>query len=79
MLGNLARRFVDIAVTVLAIYAFFRVPIGRHTAFGHLAAIFSTEPAHEAADDVRSAGAELRDRAVDGAQRLAERGRDGGR
>jgi uncharacterized membrane protein len=61
MIGTLAKRVVEVAVLALATYAFFRVPIGRRTTYQHLAAIFSTEPAREAADDYRHAAAELKD------------------
>lgn len=61
MFGRFVRSVAEIVVLLLAAYAFFRVPIGQKTSFEHLLAIFSTEPAREAAREYKAAGEELRD------------------
>jgi hypothetical protein len=73
MIRNLVVRGAELAVILLAAYAFYSVPVGRRTPWGHLAAIFSTPPAHEAAEDFAGAGARLKDKVV------AEVGMPGGR
>ncbi|MEP7119907.1 MAG: hypothetical protein ABJE95_03310 [Byssovorax sp.] len=52
MLGDFVKRVVNGLVLLLAALTFFLVPIGRKTAAQHVVAIFSTEPAHEAAVDL---------------------------
>lgn len=52
MLGDFVKRGVNGLVLFLAALTFFLVPIGRKTAAQHVVAIFSTEPAHEAAVDL---------------------------
>ncbi len=46
------KRGVNGLVLLLAALTFFLVPIGRKTGAQHVVAIFSTEPAHEAAVDL---------------------------
>lgn len=52
MLGDFVKRVVNGLVLLLAALTFFLVPIGRKTPAQHVVAIFSTEPAHEAAADL---------------------------
>jgi hypothetical protein len=52
MLLGLLRRLFSLACLLLVAWAAVKVPIGRRTAWGHLAAIFTTEPAREAAEDL---------------------------
>lgn len=65
MFGRFVRSVAEIFVLALAAYAFFRVPVGKKTSFEHLIAIFSTEPAREAAREYKTAGEELRDEIVE--------------
>lgn len=46
------KRFFNGMVFFLAMLMFFLVPIGKKTGAQHMAAIFSTKPAHEAAASV---------------------------
>lgn len=62
MIKNAIARTVELIILALAAYAFFSVPVGRRTPWGHLAAIFSTRPAKEAAHDVATTGKALRDK-----------------
>lgn len=64
MFGRFVRSIAEIVVLLLAAYAFFRVPVGSKTSFEHLLAIFSTEPAREAAREYKAAGEDLRDEIV---------------
>jgi hypothetical protein len=52
MLFGLVRRAFGLGCFLLVAYAAVTVPIGRRTAAGHLVAIFTTQPAHEAAEDL---------------------------
>lgn len=74
MFGRFVRTLAEITVLLLAAYAFFRVPVGQKTSFEHLLAIFSTEPAREAAREYKAAGEELRDELV---ERVGLKGRTG--
>ena len=47
MLGDLAKRIVNLVVVLLAAVTFFLVPFGRKTLFQHLEAVFSTPEAAE--------------------------------
>ncbi len=53
MVFGLLRRLFGLVAFLLLLYAFTRVPIGRRTGWEHVVAIFSTEPAREAAEDLR--------------------------
>lgn len=53
MIRNALVRTLEAVVVLLAVYAFFALPVGRRTPWGHLVAIFSTQPAQEAAEDVK--------------------------
>jgi hypothetical protein len=53
MLFGLLRRVFGLACLLLVAWAAVTVPIGRRTAWGHLTAIFTTEPAREAAEDLQ--------------------------
>ncbi len=63
MIKNAIARTVEVVILALAAYAFFCMPVGRRTPWGHVSAIFSTKPAKEAAQDVTAAGKKLRDKA----------------
>jgi hypothetical protein len=59
VVGDLIKRFFNGMVFFLAILMFFLVPIGKKTGAQHAAAIFSTKPAHEAAESVADAARRL--------------------
>src|SRR4051812_5164274 len=52
MLFGLFRRAFSLACVLLVAWAAVKVPVGRRTTWGHLVAIFTTEPAREAASDI---------------------------
>ena len=52
MILGLARRVFGLACFALVAYAAVKVPVGRRTTWGHLVAIFTTQPAREAAQDL---------------------------
>lgn len=58
-MGELIKRFFNGMVFFLAVLTFFLVPLGRKTPAQHLAAIFSTKPAQEAASSVADAARRL--------------------
>ena len=62
VLGNLARRAIDLAVLLLALYAFAFVPLGRRTGLEHLRAILKTPASRDAGHEVTQAAERLRDR-----------------
>ena len=78
MIGRLVLRAINLVVALLAIYAFFRVPIGRRTGWAHAVAIFSTTPAREAAQDVRDTAVDVGRQVVDETTRAIRAIRDGG-
>ena len=53
------KRFFNGMVFFLAMLMFFLVPIGKKTGAQHMAAIFSTKPAHEAAASVAETARKL--------------------
>jgi hypothetical protein len=59
VVGDLIKRFFNGMVFFLAILTFFLVPIGKKTGAQHAAAIFSTKPAHEAAESFAEAARRL--------------------
>ena len=59
MVGNLAKRAVNLAVLLLAAVAFFLVPFGRRTLYRHLVAVFTTDEAKEMKRAVESKGQEV--------------------
>ncbi len=61
MLGNLAKRAVNLAVLALAAVTFFLVPFGRRTLYRHLVAVFTTEPAVEMKREVEAKGRQIVD------------------
>jgi hypothetical protein len=71
MLRNLILRTVEVAILALAAYAFFFMPMGRRTPWGHVSAIFTTAPAKEAAQDMTAAGKALADKVIDETRALA--------
>jgi hypothetical protein len=52
MLGDLAKRAVNLVVVLLAAVTFFLVPFGRKTLFEHLRAVFSTPEAAEMGHEI---------------------------
>lgn len=60
MLGNLAKRAVNLAILFLAAVTFFLVPFGRRTLFQHCKAIFATEPATELGKELEKKGDEVK-------------------
>jgi hypothetical protein len=64
-LSNLSRRLVESVVSSFAILGFLYVPLGRHTAFEHAKAVFSTPAAAAAIADVTATAVGLRQRALD--------------
>ena len=58
-MGELIKRFFNGMVFFLAVLTFFLVPLGRKTSAQHVAAIFSTKPAQEAASSVADAARRL--------------------
>jgi len=53
MLGDLAKKAVNLAVVVLAAMTFFLVPFGKRTLFQHLKAVFTTREATELGKEVK--------------------------
>jgi hypothetical protein len=72
VLGDFVKRVVNGLVLLLAALTFFLVPIGRKTAAQHVVAIFSTEPAHEAAVDLAVAAKKAFQRAGTAVAELRE-------
>lgn len=62
MLGNLARRTVELAVFFFAAYAFVFVPLGNRTGLEHCRAILRSRAAREAGHDIGAAADRLRQR-----------------
>ncbi len=62
MVSGLIHRMISGVILMLALYAAITVPIGRRTMWGHLVAIFSTQPARDAAHDLEHTGIELGER-----------------
>ncbi len=60
MLGNLAKRAVNLAILFLAAVTFFLVPFGRRTLFQHCKAIVATEPATELGKELEKKGQEVK-------------------
>jgi hypothetical protein len=56
---------LELFVLLLAAYAFFFLPLGRRTPFGHVSAILSSQPAREAAEDVGTASRDIKDKVVE--------------
>jgi hypothetical protein len=62
VLGNFARRVIELAVLFFAAYAFVFVPLGSRTGLDHVRAILHTRAAREAGRDVGKAADRLRER-----------------
>lgn len=81
MLFGLIRRAFGLVCLLLVAWAAIKVPVGRRTTWGHLVAIFTTEPAKEAAQDLENAaigtlrGTEGAPPAGEPSQGLAPRGK----
>lgn len=60
---------LEVFVILLATYAFFFLPLGRRTPFGHVSAILSSPPAHEAAEDIGTASRDIKNKVTDGVKR----------
>jgi hypothetical protein len=76
VLGELVKRLLNLAVLALAALAFFRVPLGRRTPAEHVAAIFATPPAREAASALADAAAHLGERVAAEVERARASGAD---
>ena len=72
MLGKVARALAEGTVIYFAALAFFLVPVGRKTPAQHLAAIFTTAPAREAASAFAGAARRAVARAGDGITALRD-------
>ena len=59
MVGNLAKRAVNLAVLLLAAVAFFLVPFGRRTLYRHVVAVFTTDEANEMKREVEAKGKQI--------------------
>jgi hypothetical protein len=64
MIRTVVIRGIEVLVIALAAYAFFFMPVGRRTPWGHVCAILSTRPAHEAAEDFSSTGKAMQAKVV---------------
>jgi hypothetical protein len=62
VLGNLARRVIELAVLFFAAYAFVFVPLGSRTGLDHCRAIIHTRAARQAGRDIGKAADRLRER-----------------
>jgi hypothetical protein len=56
------RRGIDALVGVFALLGFFYVPLGKHTGYEHVRAIFSTPAAQRAGRELSSAVLHIRDK-----------------
>jgi hypothetical protein len=59
VLGNAARRLVDLTVLGFAAYAFVFVPLGKHTAYQHLLSVLSSKESVKAGAELKQAGHKL--------------------
>jgi hypothetical protein len=76
VLGNFARRVIELAVLFFAAYAFVFVPLGSRTGLDHCRAILHTRAAREAGKDIGKAADRLRERLfADGDEEEAVPGR----
>ncbi|HNS96748.1 MAG TPA: hypothetical protein PLJ27_16605 [Polyangiaceae bacterium] len=62
MLRKAAAAGLKLLILALAVYAFFFLPLGRRTPYQHLNAIFSSQPAREAAEDLTVAGQQIKNK-----------------
>ncbi len=56
MLGELAKRLINLVVVVLAAITFFLVPLGSKTLYQHMRAIFATPAADELGRELKKTG-----------------------
>ena len=56
VLGELAKRLINLIVVVLAAITFFLVPLGSKTLFQHMRAIFATPAADELGRELKKTG-----------------------
>jgi hypothetical protein len=68
VLGNAARRLVDLTVLGFAAYAFVFVPLGKHTAYQHLRSVLSSKESVKAGDELKQAGHKLANELISQAQ-----------
>ncbi len=66
MIRKIVVTALEVFVILLATYAFFFLPVGRRTPYGHISAILTSKPAVEAAEDVGVAGRDIKDKVVNG-------------
>jgi hypothetical protein len=63
--GTLGRRLLEGGVGLFALLGFLYVPLGHHTGFEHVRAIFSTPAASAAFAELTQAALDLRQRALE--------------
>jgi hypothetical protein len=56
VLGELAKRLINLVVVVLAAITFFLVPLGSKTLYQHMRAIFATPAADELGRELKKTG-----------------------
>jgi len=56
VLGELAKRVINLVVVVLAAITFFLVPLGSKTLYQHMRAIFATPAASELGRELKKTG-----------------------
>jgi hypothetical protein len=56
VLGELAKRVINLVVVVLAAITFFLVPLGSKTLYQHMRAIFATPAADELGRELKKTG-----------------------
>jgi len=66
MIGDLAKRAVNLVVLALAAVTFFLVPFGRRTLYRHLVAVFTTDSAEEMKREVEAKGKQIVQEVKDG-------------
>ena len=60
MLGDVAKRAVNLAVVALAAVAFFLVPFGRRTLYQHVRAVLSTPQAAELGQEIEKKAVDVK-------------------
>ena len=60
MLGDVAKRAVNVVVVLLAAMAFFLVPFGRRTLYQHVRAVFSTPQADELKHEIEKKATDVK-------------------
>ncbi len=76
MLGVLGRRGVEAAISLFAVLGFCYVPLGGHTGFEHVKAVFSTPAAKRAGAELIEALSRVRGKLTGEVQELTRGGPD---